>query len=832
MKMLRRLFARYEAYHEHGPLLLRYMAVLGLIMFPALYLWRFTKTSSSYDDLWLRAVDVALLLGLLARPHWPKRVTDWYFPYSYLVVTACLPFTFVFTSLMNDGGPAAIANTFMAVFLLLLLADWRNMVVMLVAGCGMGVALHFAIDPDPRLPADYVARLPVLVGTVVGGSLFKFALEQATAERVRQAYASLAGSIAHEMRNPLGRIRHHLERMQEALPAPTTGNEPRLLDVARAEALYRWVAESEVAVKRGLQIIDMTLDEVNARPIDRTGFSLLSAADTTRRALQEYAFQGDEEAHRVDVRVTGDFLFRGDETAYVFVIFNLLKNALYYLPAYPHARVTITVGGQQVKVHDTGPGIAPEVQARLFQPFASVGKSGGTGLGLAYCRRVMRAFGGDIRCESVVGRFTEFALTFPPVAPEDVQEQQQRALRAAQAAFAGKRLLLVDDDAAQRVTTRHKLQALGAEIDQAADGQRALEALARQQYDLLLLDLNMPLLDGYAVARSVRQGELPLNRDVPIVAHTSEPAHVAAVKARSAGMDAFVGKPSTQAQLIQALHDALGARGAAQATLRRRLAGRRILVADDAAHNRKAVAAYLRHVGATVVEASHGGAVLEQLQSQEHWDAVLLDINMPGMDGLQAAAAIRRLETDVRDVPLIALTAHSDERTLQAARTAGVNAFITKPVDADVLYAALADLIEGPPRPDRLLRPTGAVAAVGSDDLLNPARLESYSRIGMLDELLGDYVPEIAALVGKLQRHAERRDRQACIDVLHSLLGMSGEAGAPALYQAVRRVYVPMLEAGAWPSEPDWAGHIAALAARTEQALKVYRAAHAGANLG
>src|SRR5206468_387432 len=173
-----------------------------------------------------------------------------------------------------------------------------------------------------------------------------------------------------------------------------------------------------------------------------------------------------------------------------------------------------TIGDQQVKVHDNGPGIPPEVQARLFRPFASAGKPDGTGLGLAYCRRVMRAFGGAIRCESVVGRYTEFAMSFPPVPTDEVQHLHQLAIDAARGAFSGKRLLLVDDDAAQRTTTRHKLQPLGAEIDQAADGERALEALARQNYDLVLLDLNMPLLDGYAVARSIRQGELPLNRDV------------------------------------------------------------------------------------------------------------------------------------------------------------------------------------------------------------------------------------------------------------------------------------------------------------------------------
>jgi CheY-like chemotaxis protein/HPt (histidine-containing phosphotransfer) domain-containing protein len=420
-------------------------------------------------------------------------------------------------------------------------------------------------------------------------------------------------------------------------------------------------------------------------------------------------------------------------------------------------------------------------------------------------------------------------MTFPAVTQEEELAVQQRTLEDARAAFAGKRLLLVDDDAALRLTTRHKLQPLGVEIDQAPDGQRALEALARQQYDIVLLDLNMPLLDGYAVARSLRQGDVPLNRSVPIVAHTSEPAHIAAVKARSAGMNGFVGKPSTQEQLMQALLDALGKGLAAQVGIDKKLAGRHILVADDAAHNRKTVSAYLRHAGANVLEAAHGGAVLDELRANPNWDAVLLDINMPGMDGLETAAAIRRLTGPVAALPIVALTAHSDPKMIEAAQLAGMTAFITKPVDADVLYRTLAQLLSGAPAVPVLLRPAVIEQPVG-DTILNPARLESYSRMGMLDELLGEYVPQMAALVGKLQRHAALREFDLCKDVLHSLLGMSGEAGAPALYQAVRRVYVPMVETGEWPQAVDFAGHIAALAARTEQALKAYRAAHAGAN--
>jgi CheY-like chemotaxis protein len=203
---------------------------------------------------------------------------------------------------------------------------------------------------------------------------------------------------------------------------------------------------------------------------------------------------------------------------------------------------------------------------------------------------------------------------------------------------------------------------------------------------------------------------------------------------------------------------------------------------------------------------------------------VLLDINMPGMDGLETTRAIRALHPPPGAVPIIALTAHSDEATVRAAQAAGMTDFITKPVEAAVLYRRLGELVAGARAPAEL-RPTfSAVAAGPADLLLNTERLESYRRIGMLDELLDDYLPEIAGLVGKLQRQFAQQDLKACLDAMHSLLGMSGEAGAQALYQAVRRVYVPMVESRSWPPQGGWVGQIAALAADTEKALKGYAA--------
>jgi CheY-like chemotaxis protein/HPt (histidine-containing phosphotransfer) domain-containing protein len=816
------LFRHYKAYHAHGRPLLKYIGIIGALTYITFYLIRFTRPNPKpWDDFAPRMAVVLLFALLAARDHWPEKLRKYYLAYSYAALILCMPFFNVYFTLERHGGIPAMSNCFIALTFLVMLTDWRNTIAMLVIGIGLASTLYFGTHPHGKWPADMLAQIPAYLIILIGGGAFKLSEKQIDSEKQRLANA-LAGSIAHEMRNPLARVKHALEKMYVALPSPTTHGTAQAIGPAQIDALYRQLAESEVAVKRGLQVITMTLDEVGEKPIEDGGFSTLSAADVTRKALQEYAFDSDEQAARVHLQVDEDFVFRGEETAYLFVIFNLMKNALYYLAAYPRSHVTITIGGRQVTVEDNGPGIAPELKARLFQPFVSSGKGGGTGLGLAYCRRVMRAFGGEIECDSVVDQYTRFTLRFPPGAPQDVREHQRETLERARSTLAGKRVLIVDDDPALRLTARHKLQTLGLEVDQAADGQRALDALARQRYDAVLLDLHMPVVDGYAVAERVREGQAAaLNRDVAIVAYTSEPAHVAAVKTRKAGMDAFMPKPSSQAELARALAEAM--RAAAARATPAPLAGRRVLLADDSPHNRKAVAAYLRHAGAEVVEVDHGRAVLDHVRDGS-WDAVLLDINMPGMDGLETAREIRALAPPPGDVPIIALTAHSDDATVRAAQAAGMNDFITKPVEAAVLYERLQALVPGH-KPGAQLKPIfSAVAAGPADLLLNTERLESYRRIGMLGELMDDYLPEIAGLVGKLQRQVAQQDLQACLDTLHSLLGMSGEAGAQALYQAVRRVYVPMVESRSWPPQGGWAGQIAALAADTEKALKAYAA--------
>jgi two-component system CAI-1 autoinducer sensor kinase/phosphatase CqsS len=824
MKMWQALFEHYKTYHAYGPSRLRYVGYVGAISTALFYFIRFTRPNPQpFDDAALRVIAIVMYTLLALKDRWPDKLKPFYVGYSYIALLCCLPCFTVLTALQRGGGMPAISNAFIVVSFLVLVTDWRNTLAMLAAGTGIAGAIYLGTSATPKLPMDLVAQLPAFALIVIGGNLFKFSTEQIDAERKLRATQALAGSIAHEMRNPLSQIKYNLESMQQALPPPTAAARAQTLAGTQVDALYRHLADSEVAVRRGLQVIAMTLDEVSAKPVDTSAFSYLSAAEATEKALEEYVFQSENDRRRVSVHVVEDFSFRADETAYLFVLFNLIKNALYYLALDPAARVTITVVDHQVKVHDTGPGVSPEAQAKLFQPFSSVGKAGGTGLGLAYCRRVMLAFGGDIECESVLGQYTQFTLRFPRIGAEESHAHHLGVLARARAAFAGKRLLVVDDDAAQRLTTRHKLAPLEAQIDQAADGQRALEALSRQRYDMVLLDLNMPVLDGYGVAEKIRQGAAPCNRDVRIVAYTSEPAHLASVKTQKAGMDAFVSKPCAQLALVQALHHALENPRVQPDAL---LAGRRVLLADDNPYNRKAVAAYLKHAGAVVSEVNHGGAVLEQLQSSDRWDVILMDINMPGMSGLEATQAVRASGTACSEVPIIALTAHSDQAMLGAARAAGMNGFITKPVDAAELYATLRELVTGG---EVAIPAVPAVrnAGAGEGRLLDLERLESYRRMGMLEELLSDYMPEIARLVERLEGCVARQDLTQAIEVLHSLLGMSGEAGGAALYQLVRSIYVPMVETNSWPAQPGWLEQIIATTAQTHHALNAHTATQA-----
>jgi two-component system, CAI-1 autoinducer sensor kinase/phosphatase CqsS len=293
------------------------------------------------------------------------------------------------------------------------------------------------------------------------------------------------------------------------------------------------------------------------------------------------------------------------------------------------------------------------------------------------------------------------------------------------------------------------------------------------------------------------------------------------------GLEQFIGKRRPTRPPRSALQHLMKHPTGTSADVQSPLAGCRILLAAADA-GRDALAGMLRAAGATVIESAAGAALLDELRAHSSVQAVILDLHAPGLDGLATARAIRACGEPWASVPVLGLAAPS-QVSAAAAAAAGINGLLAKPVENTLLYEALTRFMSGgPARGMRAEAPTGATAtSVVPEGLLNMQRLESYTRLGMLDELVNDYLPEMSRLLHALQDAVRGNDVQRSLAALHSLLGMSGEAGAQALYQHVRRLYVPLLEHGQWPAAADWLPQVQQLAARTETALKAYCAQQA-----
>jgi CheY-like chemotaxis protein len=206
-------------------------------------------------------------------------------------------------------------------------------------------------------------------------------------------------------------------------------------------------------------------------------------------------------------------------------------------------------------------------------------------------------------------------------------------------------------------------------------------------------------------------------------------------------------------------------------------------------------------------------------------DAVILALDAPAADALEIARIVRTCGKAWAAVPVLGLADDPNEFAAAAA-AAGMNGLLGKPVEKNLLYETLTRFMAGGAARVQQAAPATAATA-GPDSLLNMQRLESYRRLGMLDELVNDYLPEMSRLVGALHDAVGRSDVKASLAALHSLLGMSGEAGAQGLYREVRKFYVPLLEQGEWPAAADWLSQLKQLAARTEDALKAYCAQQA-----
>ncbi|MBB3257329.1 CheY-like chemotaxis protein/signal transduction histidine kinase [Paraburkholderia bannensis] len=840
-----------DAYHVSDYSVLA-VGVIGTFGHPLYWVWWTFIDPQPNESALMRLIGSLASLLLLLRRFWPaslKRFLPWYY---FGTVAYSLPFFFTYYLLAGHYSMLwSMAELGMVFFLIAIFPSYIALTVNLAIGIGFAIVCVAWRDPSALQIDSHLllyVYLPVFAFGIGAGITFCHSnMKGITAQAKSEALRALAGTIAHEMRNPLSQLRYVLDRIDDGLagmdvardsPAQTSGN---------LASLSQHLAHGQIAIDRGLRIIAMTLDEVSAKPLRADKVSYLSAAATTRKALDEYGFSDARERARVSLVVIEDFIFGVDETVYLFTLFNLIRNALHHMTTRQSAKLTITVDQHVVTVHDTGPGIAPEAMAHLFAPFRTHGNAAGTGLGLAYCQRAMRSFGGTITCASEVDKFTQFTLTFPPVAESKVADQRQQVLARAAEFFAGKRVLIVDDDESQRARAALAFTGVHALVSEAESGEAAIAMLQQgPTIDLVIMDINMPGIDGYTATEAIRAGGHETNANVPIVAWSVEPPGVAAMLARNAGMDDMISKSSSAIEFLTLLQSIMesGARNSKRARFDG-FAGRLIVLADDDTYSRLIAKSYLERCGAQVLEAEHGQQVLDLLKTGRTVDAVVIDLNMPGMDGLETARLIRRMDGANAKLPIVALTGQSDVEALRACLAAGMNEVMVKPVRVGALYASLSrqfahtrgalarptaaapqqpmarKAANAPAVPKAPAPPIAEAAQIADEDLLDALQLDELASLGLLDPSFLKGIAQIRALIGEIGAHARAHDGRALHHSMHILLGVSGNIGAKALHSFARRLY-PEMQEGSVPTEAGWLEALITLGTRSADALQAY----------
>ncbi len=564
-------------------------------------------------------------------------------------------------------------------------------------------------------------------------------------------------------------------------------------------------------------ILDFSKIEAAKVELEDISFDLRTSVEDVAVLLAGRAqSKGLEVASLVDYDVPA--ALRGDPGRLRQILTNLLGNAIKFTEegeVVLKAEVCEETDEEAVirfEIRDTGIGMNEEQQGRLFESFVQADASttrryGGTGLGLAISARLVEIMGGEIWVESEPGVGSTFYFTarFEKLSSEVPSAPRPRAdLR-------GLKALSVDDTATNRAVLRQQVTPWGMSVDDARGGNEALEKLRsaaenNEPYDLAILDMQMPEMDGLQLARAIKED--PAISSTRLVLLTSMGRRGDGEEVRGTGIEAYLTKPVRQAQLYDMLSTVLGSEEAeaessgdnrplVTAHTLKEAEGRtraRLLLAEDNEVNQKVAVRTLEKLGYRVDLADNGEEAVEAV-SRTDYAAIVMDVQMPEMDGYEATAEIRRREEEGGDkrIPIIAMTANALQGDREKALEAGMDDYIAKPVKAGDLGEVLGRWVSVEEVTSTASGATGATHGNGDgssngDRALDPAVLESLGDLdddgeeSIVAELAGMFLENAFSRIETLQEAVEKGDANSVRETAHALKGSSGNMGAHKMH--------------------------------------------------